>query len=294
MQKRKILISGAGSIGIFLGALLAEKYDVKLFGKRKLRSVGEKIIINNKKYNLPEKIFGLPKNEKFDFIFITTKLYDFEKMIGIIKRNNIKGREIVAVQNGLVDTSKHFNILKKKIVPVVVFSGFNLKDRRIITNPTKIGWITEYSRDGKEISKLLSGAGILCKSTKNFDSLRAEKIIVNSCLNGLSAIENKPFYNLFRNKKTLHRINKIFDETYDILGKEYELKNKEKMKEEMVKAWSKLKHYSSTCQDILSGRRNEVKFFNGYIVKLGKKYNLPIQENKSLLKEFKIIAKNEI
>ena len=50
-----------------------------------------------------------------------------------------------------------------------------------------------------------------------------------------------------------------------------------------------MKHYSSTCQDVLSGRKTEIEFLNGYIIKLGKKYNLPVKENEKIIKEFKKI-----
>jgi 2-dehydropantoate 2-reductase len=284
MEKKKVLICGAGSIGVYLGTKLHSKnHDVKLFGRRKLHGVRDRVIIEGREFQVPERVFEIPKKEKHDFIFITTKLYDFDKMIGIIKRNEIKGQIIAAIQNGLVDTSKHSKILGKRIIPVTVFSGFNLKNNEIHVNATPVGWKTEFSKAGKEVSRLISDAGIKCEPAKNFDSLRAEKTIVNCCLNALSAIENKRFCDLFKTRKTRERIEKLFHECYDILAKEYELESAEKMKKNMIKNWHNLKHYSSTCQDINSGRKNEVKYFNGYIVELGKKHNLPTEHNRQII-----------
>ena len=292
MDKKKILVCGAGSIGVYLGVKLhCREHDVKLFGRRKLRKVREEVIIEDKKFEIPEKFFEIPKNEKHDFVFITTKLYDLDNMIKLIKKNKIKGEMFASIQNGLVDISKHSKFLNKKITPVVVFSGFNLIDGKIIVNPTPIGWITEYSREGKKVSELLFDAGIPCKANKNFDSLRAEKTIVNCCLNALSAIENKPFRDLFKNKRTVERIEKLFEECYSVLRKDYKLDSAEKIKKRMFENWKKLKHYSSTCQDIRSGRKVEVKFFNGYIVELGKKYNLPMENNKEILREIREMMK---
>lgn len=291
MKKKKILICGAGSIGVYIGAKLhSKKHDVKLFGRRKLGGVGDEIIINNKKFKIPEKVFKTPRNEKYDFIFITTKLYDLDYMIKLIKRNKIRGPIFVGIQNGLVDTSKYEKLLKKEITPIVVFSGFNLKKNEIYVNPTPIGWVTENSQKGRKISLLLFGAGIPCKPSKDFDSLRAEKTIVNCCLNALSAIENKPFCDLFKNKRTRERIEKLFEECYNILGKKYKLDDAKKIKRRMFKNWSGLKHYSSTCQDINSRRKNEVKFFNGYIAELGKKYSLPVKNNQEILMDIRKIT----
>ena len=65
MNKKRVLICGAGSIGIYVGAKLHSKnHSVKLFGRRKLVGTGNKIIIQNKEYDIPEKVFKIPKNEK--------------------------------------------------------------------------------------------------------------------------------------------------------------------------------------------------------------------------------------
>src|SRR4030042_748766 len=232
----RMLICGAGSIGIYLGVKLHEKgHDVKLFGRKKLGSTKESIIIDNKKFEIPKKLFKIPKNEKFDFVFL----------------------------------------------------GFNLSGNKIIVKATPVGWKTENSATGKKIIRVISNAGIKCTTAKNLDSMRAEKTIINCCLNGLSAIEKKSFNLLFRNKKTRERIEKLFYECNNILKQEYNLDSAEKIKKRMYKNWSKLNHYSSTYQDLVSGRKSEIGFFNGYIVELRKKYNLPTDNNEEILEDFK-------
>ena len=289
MEKKKVLICGAGSIGIFLGAKLYSKnHEVHLFGRRKLKAAGEdKVLINKKEYDIPERKFSVPENKKYDFIFITSKLYDLHNMVNFIHKNKIKGEILSSIQNGLVDCSKFKEILNKKIVPICVFGGFRIEKNEIFSNPTPMGWKTELSKEGKEVSRLISSCGIPCDADKKFDSLRAEKMIVNCCLNALSAIEKKQFNMLFSKKKTLERINRIFDECYQILSKEYPLKDKEKMRKNLFKNWHNVKHFSSTYQDLVSGRKTEIDFFNGYIIKLAKQYNLDARENMEIIKDFK-------
>src|SRR3989338_6960644 len=81
MQKR-VLICGAGSIGIYLGLMLHTHNNyVELFGKRKLKEIKDHIKINNKQFKIPKKIFNLTKNNYYDFIFITVKLYNLEDIL---------------------------------------------------------------------------------------------------------------------------------------------------------------------------------------------------------------------
>jgi len=286
MDKKRVLICGAGSVGVYIGVKLSSNgHHVDLFGRRKLKETEEEITINDEKFKVPKRLFNLPKNQKYDFVFLTTKLYDLEQMVNQIKKSHIRYIHVVGIQNGLVDTSKYSKQLNKIIVPIVVFSGFNLKKDRIIVNPTSVGWKTEYSKEGKEISRFLHETGIPCAPDKKFDSLRAEKAIVNSCLNALSAIEKKPFKKLFEVKKTRERIDKLFWESYKILEKEYKLDKLESMRRKMFEHWSNLNHFSSTYQDVVSGRKNEACFFNGYLVNIGEKNGCQVEENKKIMEE---------
>lgn len=295
MAGKKILICGAGSIGIFLGAKLHSKgHDVYLVGRRKLREAGDdKVLINGEEYDIPKRNFSFPSKEKYDFIFLTSKLYDMEKLVRHISKNKLNGKIVSNIQNGLVDCSPFEKILGKKILPVCVFGGFRIDKNKIFSSPTSMGWKTEFSRYGREISKVLLDCGVPCEANKQFDSLRAEKMIVNCCLNALSAIEKKQFNVLFSNKKTLQRIYRLFDECYQILSRKYPLESKEKLKRNMIKNWSNVRHFSSTYQDMISGRKTEIDFFNGYIIKLGKQYKLNPEENLKILEDFKKSKKEE-
>ena len=293
MDKKKILICGAGCIGTYLGVLLNSKgHEVFLLGRRKLKETSDRIAVNGKIFSMPKKIFSFPKKEKFDFIFITSKLYDFEKMIKQINKNKLDARFLSSIQNGLVDNTKYKKILHHRLVPITVFYGLNFEKGKIAVRKTSMGWKTEDSKEGKLISRIISEAGIPCKAEKNFDSLRAEKTIVNCCLNAMSAIERKQFCELFKDKKTLEMIDLLFEECYNILKKEHKLEDSEVIKKRMFKNWKDLKHYSSTFQDMNSGRKNEVIFFNGYITELGEKYNLPAKYNQEILRKIKIMEKN--
>lgn len=293
MEKQKVLICGAGSIGIYLGTLLKSKsHDVILFGRDKLSTIGESIFIKNKNFPTPSKIFRLPNKEDFDYIFVTTKLYDLDNMMYLIKEHSIKAPLIVSIQNGLVDTSQYSKVTKCRVTPVSVFAGYRLVKNKIIVNETKLGWRVEKSREGIKALKIIRDAGIPCYTDLKFDSIRAEKVIVNCCINALSAIKRRPIKYLFKHKTTKEAINKVLEESFNVLSKEHKLDNLRSIKQRLYENWSNSNHYSSTYQDLVSGRKTEINFFNGYIKKLGKKYNIPVEENEIIIKEFNNTVEN--
>lgn len=285
---KEILVCGAGAIGIYLGTLLhAKGHNVTLLGRRKLKQIGNIILINNKIYKLPKKVHIIPKNKKYEYIFITTKLYDLKEMIKAIQKNKLTTNNLVSIQNGLVNNHPFEKMLGgQKLIVLSVFEGFRLFENQIIMTPTEMGWKVETTDEGKRISKLLLDAGILCKTEENLDSFRAEKTIVNCCLNALSAIEKEPFDKLFAAKETKKRIDRLFKECYTILKQRYKMEDADIIKNRMYRTWAHMNHYSSTCQDALSGRETEILFLNGFLIELAKKYHLKAPENQQIIKEF--------
>ena len=284
----RILIVGAGSIGVYLGTLLSVKgNDVFLLGRSKLKKLHDTILIGNTPYKLPKRIYSFPKKGSYDFVFITSKLYDLQKNLKLLIKKNVKSEYLVSIQNGLVDEDIYKPYLgNSKFTTISIFEGFRLVENQLIVSHSKTGWKTEDSNIGKKVSLLLLESGIKCSVDSNLDSAKAEKMIMNCCVNLLSAIEKKTFYELVRNTKTKNKIEGLFDETYLVLSKIVKMRSRKDLKKLFYETVSPMRHYSSTYQDAISGRKTEIDFLNGYIVKLGKKYNLSVAENKKLISEF--------
>jgi 2-dehydropantoate 2-reductase len=284
----KILIIGAGSIGVYLGTLLySKKHNVTLLGREKLKKLHDTILINTTLYKLPNRIYTFPKNETFDLIFITSKLYDLKENLQNIQNNNLKTKYLASIQNGLVKESLYKPFIKNtNYTSISVFEGFRLIENQLTTSHSKIGWKTDDSETGRTISKLLLASKINCTTSKDLDSIKAEKTIMNCSINLLSAIEKKTFFELCMNQETKEVINQLFDESYIILSQLYPLKNKELFRKEFFETISQMRHYSSTYQDAISKRKNEAEFLNGLIISLGKKLNIPTPFNERILKQF--------
>ena len=199
-----ILIVGAGSVGVYLGTLLNnKKHNIILLGRKKLKKLHDTILIDDVFYPMPKRIYSLPKNSAYDFVFITSKIYDLQNNLKKINKHNIKTKYLISIQNGIVENKIYDKYIKKtNFTSISVFEGFRLLENQLIVNQSKSGWKTDDSIAGKEVSKLLQNAGIKCTTDKKLDSLKAEKTIMNCCVNILSAIKKKTFYELYNNFET--------------------------------------------------------------------------------------------
>jgi len=283
-----ILIIGAGSIGVYLGTLLNSKgHNVFLLGRKKLKKLHETILIGEQVYEMPKRIYTFPKNKSYDFIFITSKLYDLESNLKRVLENNLNTRYLLSIQNGIVQNELYEKYTNKfYFSSISVFEGFRIVENQLIVNQSKTGWKTDKSKAGIETSKLLQDVGINCSTENNLDSIKAEKTIMNCSVNILSAIKKKTFFELYKNPTTKNMMDKLFDESYSVLSQEYKIKPKEELRTLFYQIIEPMKHYSSTYQDAISGRKTEVQFLNGLIVTLAKKHKLQAPTNQKILYEF--------
>lgn len=285
----RVLIIGAGAIGIYLGCKISNSgHDVTLVGRRKLKSLGNSIEIDKKEYLVKGKAYRIPKDKKFDFIFIASKINDVAKILGKVRSNNIKSKHIIGIQNGFVDHREYEKYLKgSKFVSVSVFEGFRVDRNVLHVSHSKKGWKTNNSKEGLLVAKFLRNSNIRCTVEKNLDKIRAEKMLINCTVNVISAVECKTFYDMVRNKKIKSRMDAVFDETYNVLNKITKMKNREVLRTHLYNMVTSMHHFSSTCQDVMDKVNTEIDFLNGWIVNHGHKFKVDVSENKKLVTEFK-------
>jgi 2-dehydropantoate 2-reductase len=284
----KILIVGAGSIGVYLGTKLkARGNNVILLGRKKLERLHETILIGDTPYRLPARIYSMPKNEKFDFVFITSKLYDLKDNLQLLSKNNVREKYLISIQNGIVEKSVYEPYIgNASFVPISVFEGFRLIENQLIVSYSKTGWKTEESNVGKQVSSLLIDADINCTTDPDLEAIKAEKTIMNCSVNLMSAIYKKTFFELCADDSTRKKLDMLFDESYAVLSKMVKLRDREGLRKTFYDIVSPMRHYSSTYQDAISDRKTEIDFLNGLIIKLGKKYSILTPENKKIVSIF--------
>ncbi|MFA6073251.1 MAG: 2-dehydropantoate 2-reductase [Candidatus Woesearchaeota archaeon] len=285
----KILVLGAGAIGVYLGTLLNSKgNDVTLVGRKKLKKLHETLLIDDSSYTLPKRAYKLPNHKNYDIIFVTSKLYDLENNLESINTHKLSSKYLVSIQNGLVDNSLYEKYIHSfKFCTVSVFEGFRLLENQLFISKSETGWKTDNTQSGKEIALLLKHSGINCATAKDLDQIKAEKTVMNCSVNLLSAVEKKTFYELCKNKETAKTIDTLFNETYDIINKKVKMRPKEELRKLLYSTISNMRHYSSTYQDAVSKHKTEVDFLNGFVSNLGKEVNILTPYNNHLLEEFK-------
>ncbi len=323
---QKILIVGGGAIGGTMAVILKHKgYPVELL----LKSPQSVEIARKKGFSITgfkgvisEKLSAwLPSDllhEKFDVILLAVKAYDLESAANQILPFLKDDSRVVSLQNGLCEDDLARIIGKERTVGCVVGYGATLIEPGKF-DMTSGGELVLGNLDGKkdpeieEIAKMFSFIVPTYISSNIYGSLYS-KLIINSCITTLGVISGERLGKML----IRHGIRRIFIE---VIREAMEVAEKMNIRVEPYSGkinyyrftgnlsfWTKFRIHSliliiglkyrrlksSSLQSIERGKPTEIDWFNGYIARNARKYNLKAQTNEDLVRIVKSIEKGEL
>ncbi len=284
----KFIVYGAGALGSLFGALLSTKHDVLLIGRKEhieaIRKNGLKIEGVTKGVFYPEVEWD---GSKYDVVLLTTKSYDTRKAVREIKEKFGK-IDVLSLQNGL----RNEEIIAEEMGMEYALGGITSHGATFLQagkiyhagkGETVIGELNgEITERIRKIANAFNECGIETKISRNIKRDIWRKAIVNSAINGLSAVLRCKNGEILRNEYAEKLLEEICEEGVRVANAEgMEIGN------EVIKMAKEILHrtadnISSMLQDILKGKRTEVEEINGEIVKTAKKHGMEANFNKFL------------
>ncbi len=315
----KIGFIGAGSIGSLFGGYLAsiksDIYSIEVIlicrehhadaineNGLKLHKIDSILELRNiKAFKNGDKIEDYIKKESieaFDFIFLSVKTYDIETAMLQYKNLINKSKWLVILQNGIGNediTRKYCS--DHKLIRIVTSHGALLEKPGYVIHTgrgyTKIGFpfLNTIKQDEKEFKKaktdlrvltdLLTLAGLKTTIVDDIIQESWEKIFVNVGINPFGALTRLTNGKLLENEGIKLLMSEAVKEAIEVAKKKnikLSDKNFVELTYDVAKKTSNNKN--SMLQDILKGKKTEIDFMNGRILKYAKNLNLktPINE----------------
>lgn len=304
----KILVMGAGAVGSLFGGLLAENgNDVTLVGRQnhmesirknglKIKGLFNKHISRNLKAEVD--LTNLLR-EKFDLILLTVKAYDTKQASTQIKNLVKKKTMVLCLQNGLGVEDEASKVLDKNhVLRATTFCGVYLNKPGIITctgfGKTFIGepYYKNLREETVRIAKTFEEAGFPTKTSTNIHETVWVKTLVNVGINPYGALTKKRNGELLENTEIKELMIATVKEGINV-AKKLRISFKENPINLMLEtAKATAKNLNSMLQDLLKGKKTEIDYLNGAIVKLGKKLGIPTPLNKLLTVLIKALEKD--
>jgi 2-dehydropantoate 2-reductase len=283
---QKIFVLGAGAIGSTYGALLSQRNDVTLIGRKAhVDAINKNGLALSGDVN--DKFFVKAKTAikeipSSTLILLTTKAYDAAGAVADIRPLLRRDTVILVLPNGLGI---------KEIVEKVV-EGKAEVVRGLVTlaaeffEPGKISFwqgetILESTQTSERIARVLNESGLKTKISNEMQEEIWKKLIVNCVLNPLTAIlqvrNNEIMVDSL--KEIRHKIIQECIAVGEAEGIDFE-SSLEECIERKIAGYT---NYSSMCQDMMKRKKTEIDFLNAKIVELGRTHGIPTPVNEALV-----------
>lgn len=303
----KVAILGAGAIGCYLGAALAHTgLDVTLIGRQRLldelASVGELRLTDYIGTDIPVTSTKVTTSASLmaeaDLILLTVKCLGVTEAAEQIRTHARADAVVLCLQNGIGSEQPLFDLPNPVVRGVVGFNVAPLGKGRFHRG-TEGDIYCEPFAYGAQLSKAFAKANIIFKQTAEFESVRWAKLQLN-LNNAINALSNLPL------KKELetHAYRKILSAAMNELllvtkAKGLTLPKMTKLPATWLPTLIKVPDFlftrlassmleidpaarSSMWEDLNLGRKTEIDFINGAVVKEAKKLGLNTPINSAL------------
>ncbi|MFS0654217.1 2-dehydropantoate 2-reductase [Bacillus sp. 179-C3.3 HS] len=267
----RIGIIGGGAIGLLCASYLSTHHDVTVLTRRKeqaeeIRAAGIERTMNGETFrSVVDAQTGLKGT--FDLLIVTVKYHQLNDVLHEL--STCPRQRILFLQNGMA----HLLDLKNWVSPHELFIGvvehgaMKVSDHAVVH--TGIGLIKwgAFHHEGKSdlMDELTDGPDHFeMVYTTEWEKVLEEKLLVNVCINPLTALLHVENGQLLSNASYQHMMTCVFEEAVTILG----LTDKERLWAHVVSICHQTAaNQSSMLQDIVKGRKTERNAITGYLLK---------------------------
>lgn len=308
-----ILIIGSGSVGLGLASCLAgstqlsivSRSDSALLNKHGITRTG---IFGPREItpNLLECSESIPHSARPDVILVCSKAFDAQIIrdqlaaSGVLSSNAI----IVLCHNGWGTADCFAEVFPKhQIFNARIITGFTKPDPRSVditvhAAPIHFGNIYHPELGSSPLltalSESVNSGGIPAAATPTVAQDLWAKMLYNCALNPLGAVLGATYGELGESPDTVEVMDQIITEIYAVMHAHGFSTHWEtcgdyrKVFYESMIPLTRV-HRSSMLQDISAGRRTEIDYLSGSIVRMAQKFKLDVPANKLLLYQVRFL-----
>ena len=301
-----IVVMGAGSLGGYYGALLAQAgHDVTFIarGKSLAALTASGLQINSAlagNFTIPVAATNdIGSLSPPNLIFLSVKAYDLEAAAEAIAPIVGPQTTVLTVQNGIDHPQRVARYIdQSRIVPAVVYISATVNEPGVINQEGGPGRVLIGEMNGsvspriERIYKLFSGAGVAIETCDDIWHQLWEKFMVICAMSGVTALTRLTLQEIFDcpESRTLYR--DVMAEVVGVArasGSDLPESAADDFLAVML-AMPALPLRGSMAYDLLVGRRLEVDWLNGTAVSLGKELGVPTPMNRAIYFALKPLA----
>jgi 2-dehydropantoate 2-reductase len=302
----KVLIAGAGAIGGYIGARLAQSgADVTLFARgphlKAMQQHGLRILSADGDFTAhPRIIADLTQSDPVDAIFLGVKAHGLTALAPQLTHLIRESTTVVSTQNGIpwwyfenpplerVDPGGIISqsIPNKNVLGSIVYFATDIVEPGVIRhnegNRISLGEPDGSRSDrGRAIAEALIKAGLRAPFSTRLRQEIWVKLMGNVAFNPLSALTRATLAQMVRDPEVRALVRNIMMETEAVatkLGMELPVT----IDQRIAGAEKVGEHKTSMLQDLEAGRPMEIEAIAGAVVELGDRMNIPMPHTRAV------------
>jgi 2-dehydropantoate 2-reductase len=303
----KILIMGAGAVGLFYGARLQRAgedvyYCARGENLRVLREHGLEVRSFQGDFALQVKATGDPREfAPYELILFCVKAYDTVAAAGQLDGCLAAGGAVMTIQNGVENEDVLCTVLPGESV-----MGGNARVGAELTAPGKLlhtaSGIIEFGElDGRDtpraqrMAEAFKRAGVLGQFTRDLKSVRWKKLMGNNGTNTVSTLARCTLGAMFADPEGAALVHRLMSETA-IVGRAEGANISDEDVETLYNVARNFSNASavkpSTLQDLERGKRLEYDAISGAVIRAARRHGLSVPATETVHTLLKLLDAN--
>jgi len=317
----KFLIAGAGAIGAYMGARLAQAgFDVTLFARgphlKAMQEHGVRVrSVEGDCQTQPRIVGSLDEAGPADVVFLGVKAHSLTQLAPHLKPVLGPDTTVVSIQNGIpwwyfqgfggqwdglrlerIDPGGVISaaIEARRIVGSIVYFSTEICEPGVIQH-IEGNRISLGEPDGsrsercRRIAEALVTSGLRCPITTHIRQEIWVKILGNASLNPVSALTRATLAQMLRDPGVAEVIRKIMQEV-EAVSKKLGMELSVTVEQRMAGAAKVGEHKTSMLQDLEAGRPMELEALVGSVVELGERVGVAMDHTRAVYSCARLLA----
>ena len=291
----KVAVVGAGAVGCYYGGMLARAgHDVTLIGRPQHVEAIERQGLRLETQTFDERIRVSASSEgsavrSAQLVLLCVKSTDTESAAAAIKPHLAPDAVVLSLQNGVENSNRLRALLPQEVIAAAVYVGTEMAGPGHVRHHGRGELVIERSKASDHVARALIAAGVPTDISDNVRSELWAKLITNCAYNALSAITQLPYGRLVKGEGVTLVMRDLVDECVAVAKADGVMIPGDIGMAVRKIAETAAGQYGSTAQDLARGKRTEIDYLNGLIVRRGEALNVATPANRLLHAIVKLI-----
>lgn len=285
----KVAVMGAGAVGCYYGGMLARAgHEVVLIARPRHVDAIARDGLRMETTSFDEQVRLAASSEPgavqgAQLVLFCVKSTDTESAGALLRPHLASDALVLTLQNGVDNADRLRTVLPQHAVAAaVVYVATEMAGPGHVKHHGRGELVIEPANAGEAVAQALADAGVPTEVSSNVRGALWAKLILNCAYNAVSAITQLPYGKTVAGEG-------IKDVMRDVVAECLAVAQAEgvQVAGDVHAAVAKLadsmpSQYSSTAQDLARGKRSEIDYLNGLIVKRGEALGIATPANRVL------------